>query len=184
MAASKPSKKQDNNGKSKTDDTPIDQTLSAEPTEELNPDLEAELLEAKDQNLRLYAEFENFRRRTAKERLSLMMTAGEKIITSLLPILDDFERALKNLQAGSEEAKGLALIQQKMINNMESQGLKRMENSIGKTFDVESMEAITQIPAPTPDDAGKVLDEVEAGYELGDRIIRYAKVIVAQSTES
>jgi molecular chaperone GrpE len=76
MAASKPSKKQDNNGKSKTDDTPIDQTLSAEPTEELNPDLEAELLEAKDQNLRLYAEFENFRRRTAKERLSLMMTAG------------------------------------------------------------------------------------------------------------
>jgi molecular chaperone GrpE len=71
-----------------------------------------------------------------------------------------------------------------MINNMESQGLKRMESSIGKTFDVESMEAITQIPAPTPDDAGKVLDEVEAGYELGDRIIRYAKVIVAQSTES
>ncbi len=184
MAASKPSKKQDNHGKSKTDDAPIDQTHSAEPTEELNPDLEAELQEAKDQNLRLYAEFENFRRRTAKERLSLMMTAGEKIITNMLPILDDFERALKNLQAGSEEAKGLALIQQKMINNMESQGLKRMESSIGKIFDVESMEAITQIPAPKAADAGKVLDEVEAGYKLGDLIIRYAKVIVAQSAKS
>jgi len=184
MAASKPSKKQDNHSKSKTVDAPIDKDHATEPGEELSPDLEAELHEAKDQNLRLYAEFENFRRRTAKERLSLMVTAGEKIITGILPILDDFERALTNLQADSEAAKGLALIQQKLVNTMESEGLKRMESSIGQAFDVECMEAITQIPAPKPGDAGKVLDEVEPGYQLGDRIIRYAKVIVAQSNES
>ncbi len=150
----------------------------AEPTER---DIEAEIQELKDQNLRLYAEFENFRRRNARERLELMSVAGEKVIKSVLPVLDDFERALKTLAEGSERL-GLELIQNKLVNALKSEGLKQMESTLGQAFDVERMEAITNVPAPSEDLVGCVVDELEKGYLLGDKIIRYAKVVVGQGT--
>lgn len=145
-------------------------------------DLEAEIQELKDQNLRLYAEFENFRRRNARERLDLIATAGEKIIKSVLPILDDFDRAMKALGEGPER-QGLGLIQTKLLNALKAEGLKVMDSTVGQAFDVERMEAITNIPAPTPELAGCVIDELETGYILGEKIIRYAKVVVGQASE-
>lgn len=147
-----------------------------EPTER---DIEAEIQELKDQNLRLYAEFENFRRRNARERLELMSVAGEKVIKSVLPVLDDFERALKTLAEGSERL-GLELIQNKLVNSLKGEGLKQMDPTLGQAFDVERMEAITNVPAPSLDLVGCVVDELEKGYLLGDKIIRYAKVVVGQ----
>ncbi len=145
--------------------------------------LEDEVKDLKDQNLRLYAEFENFRRRTAKERLALMESANEDTLTALLPILDDFERALINTTETEENAavlEGLKLIQHKLMETLKGKGLKAMESTVGKEIDVEQMEAITQIPAPTPDMAGKIIDQVEKGYKIGDRVIRYAKVVVGK----
>jgi molecular chaperone GrpE len=155
---------------------PTSTQVEAELTER---DIEAEIQELKDQNLRLYAEFENFRRRNARERLELMSVAGEKVIKSVLPVLDDFERALKTLAEGSERL-GLELIQNKLVNSLKGEGLKQMDSTIGQAFDVERMEAITNIPAPSEDLVGCVVDELEKGYLLGDKIIRYAKVVVGQ----
>lgn len=145
-------------------------------------DVEAQIQELKDQNLRLYAEFENFRRRNARERLELMSTAGEKVIKAVLPVLDDFDRALKALGEGTER-QGLELIQHKLVSALKTEGLKPMDSTVGQVFDVERMEAITNIPAPTPELAGCVVDELEKGYLLGDKIIRYAKVVVGQTAE-
>ena len=145
-------------------------------------DVDAEIQELKDQNLRLYAEFENFRRRNARERLELMATAGEKVIKAVLPILDDFDRAMKALAEGPERH-GLALIQNKLLSAMKAEGLKVMDSTVGQPFDVERMEAITNIPAPSPELAGCVVDELETGYLLGEKIIRYDKVVVGQATE-
>lgn len=145
--------------------------------------LEAEVKDLKDQNLRLYAEFENFRRRSAKERLELMETANKDTLAVLLPVLDDFDRALKNTEeteANAAVLEGMKLIQHKLVETLKGKGLSAMESSIGKAFDVEEMEAITQIPAPTPEMAGKVIDEVEKGYKIGDKVIRYAKVVVGK----
>ena len=145
--------------------------------------LEEEVKDLKDQNLRLYAEFENFRRRTAKERLQLMESANKDTLTALLPVLDDFDRALKNTEETAENAavlEGLKLIQHKLSETLKSKGLSAMESTVGKAFDVEEMEAITQIPAPTPDLAGKVIDEVEKGYKIGETVARYAKVVVGK----
>ena len=152
---------------------------------ELDPieKLEAEVKDLKDQNLRLYAEFENFRRRTAKERLQLMESANKDTLTALLPVMDDFDRALKNTEeteANASVLEGLRLIQHKMSETLKGKGLSAMESSIGKSFDVEEMEAITQIPAPSPELAGKVIDEVEKGYKIGEQVIRYAKVVVGK----
>ena len=152
---------------------------------ELDPieKLEAEVKDLKDQNLRLYAEFENFRRRTAKERLQLMESANKDTLTALLPVMDDFDRALKNTEeteANASVLEGLRLIQHKMTETLKGKGLSAMESSIGKAFDVEEMEAITQIPAPSPELAGKVIDEVEKGYKIGEQVIRYAKVVVGK----
>lgn len=173
----------------KTPELPIDESNEVqdsiqEPTESNSEsrDVDAEIQELKDQNLRLYAEFENFRRRNARERLELMATAGEKVIKSVLPILDDFDRAMKALGEGPER-QGLALIQTKLMNALKGEGLKVMDSTVGQPFDVERMEAITNIPAPTPDLAGCVIDELETGYLLGEKIIRYAKVVVGQATE-
>jgi molecular chaperone GrpE len=149
---------------------------------EMERDVEAEMQELKDQNLRLYAEFENFRRRNARERLELMATAGEKVIKAVLPILDDFDRAMKALAEGPER-QGLALIQNKLVGAMKAEGLKAMDSTVGQPFDVERMEAITNIPAPSPELAGCVVDELETGYLLGEKIIRYAKVVVGQAAE-
>ncbi len=141
--------------------------------------LTGELAEAKDKYLRLYSEFDNYRRRTAKERLELMQTAGEKIITELIPVLDDFNRAVKSADSKDEVAvlEGLTLISQKFENTLQNQGLKPMETPIGTDFDPDIHEAITQIPAPKKMLKGKVVDTIEQGYYLGEKVIRFAKVV-------
>jgi molecular chaperone GrpE len=154
------------------DSTPADQSTLGK--------LTAELAEAKDKYVRLYADFENFRRRTSKEKLDYMKSAGEDVIVSILPILDDFERAQKSLasQEGSDPAKeGIQLIYNKLYKALEQKGLKPME-SIGKPFNLELHESITQVPAPSEDLKGKIIDEVEKGYFLHDKVIRFAKVII------
>ncbi len=139
-----------------------------------------ELTQANDKYLRLYAEFDNFRRRTIKEREDARKTEGKDIIIALLPVLDDFERALRAMDTVTDVVpvkEGVALIQHKLKNILTQKGLKEMQ-SIGTTFDPDLHEAITNIPAPTDDMKGKVVDEMEKGYELNEKVIRFAKVIV------
>jgi molecular chaperone GrpE len=142
-------------------------------------DLQTALGEAKDKYIRLYSEFENFRRRTAKEKMDLITTASRELIEQLLPVLDDFERAMKVMtEEGSEkEDKGIELIYSKFKKVLESKGVKKMEISPGDEFDDEFHEAITQIPAPEEKLAGKIVDVVEPGYFLGEKVIRFAKVV-------
>jgi molecular chaperone GrpE len=154
----------------------------AEPQVDEVAQLKEELASAKDQNLRLFAEFENFKRRNAKERLELMSTANRDVMEAMLPIIDDFERAMKNISRTDENQalfEGVDLIYQKLTETLKQKGLKPMESSIGKDFDVETMEAITRLPVPDKKQNGKVLDEVERGYYLGDKVLRYARVVVA-----
>ena len=142
--------------------------------------LKEELQLANDKYLRLYAEFDNFRRRTIKEREEARKTEGKDVIVSLLPVLDDFDRALRSMQNATDLApvkEGVELIQQKLKNTLTQKGLKEME-SIGKPFDPELHEAITNIPAPNEELKGKVVDEMEKGYFLNDKVARFAKVIV------
>ncbi len=141
--------------------------------------LKKSLEEAKDQNLRLYAEFENFRKRTNKERIELFSTANQELMTAMLPILDDFSRAIKAEQ-DDKATEGMRLIHHKLENTLVQKGLKPMDETIGQAFDPEKMEAITQIPAPEKKLKGKVVDELERGYLLGNKILRYAKVVVGQ----
>jgi molecular chaperone GrpE len=160
-------------------------------TSELNeeaPELSAEMESGnsdavqveREKYIRLYSEFENFRRRTAKERLDLIQNASKDIIESLLPVVDDMERAIKALQ-GSEENKsaleGMDLVYKKFYGILDRKGLKPMV-AVGETFDAEIHEAVTQFAAPSPDLVGKVIDEVEKGYYLNDKVVRFAKVIV------
>lgn len=144
--------------------------------------LEKELADMKDKYTRLFAEFDNFRKRTAKERIQLMKNASADVIRELLPILDDLNRA-KAANEDSDDAKsikeGYDLIQQKFFRSLEAQGLKPMDSK-GKPFDTEYHEAITNIPAPSEDLKGKVVDVVESGYFLNDMVLRYAKVVVGQ----
>jgi molecular chaperone GrpE len=143
-----------------------------------------ELLQAeKDKFLRLFAEFENYKKRTTRERIELFKTAGQEVMTSLLPVVDDFERALSHIEENKETEelrKGVLLIYQKLYNTLEQKGLSKVETSAGDTFDAEIHEAITQIPAPSKKLKGKVIDCVEKGYKLGDKIIRYPKVVIGQ----
>jgi molecular chaperone GrpE len=139
-----------------------------------------ELALANDKYLRLYAEFDNFRRRTIKEREEARKMEGKDVIVSLLPVLDDFERALKSMENATDIApvkEGVELIQNKLKNTLAQKGLKAME-SIGEPFDPDLQEAITNIPAPTEEWKGKVIDEMEKGYYLNDKVVRFAKVIV------
>jgi molecular chaperone GrpE len=143
--------------------------------------LKAENQELKDKYLRLYSEFENYRRRTSKERLELIKTASEDVLKDLIPVVDDFERAIKAADQGENPnnvIEGKLLIYNKLLKVMESKGVKPMNDLIGKDFDSDTQEAITQIPAPTDDMKGKVIDVVEKGYTLGDKVIRYAKVVI------
>ncbi len=162
-----------------TDFVDADQSeLAAEKATELL--LKEELSIANDKYLRLYAEFDNFRRRTNKERAELLQTAGKEVIVSLLPLLDDFERAVRSMENATDinaVKEGVVLVQNKLNNILSQKGLKPME-SIGNPFDAELHEAITNIPAPTDDQKGKVIDEMEKGYYLNDKVIRFAKVIV------
>lgn len=142
--------------------------------------LKEELATANDKYLRLYAEFDNFRRRTIKEREEARKMEGKDLIVSLLPVLDDFERALRSMENAADVIpikEGVALVQHKLKNILSQKGLKVME-SIGNPFDAELQEAITNIPAPTEEWKGKVIDEMEKGYYLNDKVVRFAKVIV------
>ena len=142
--------------------------------------LKAEATEWQNKYLRLYAEFDNFKRRTSKERLELLQIAGKDVIVDLLPVLDDFERAQKSIETASDiEAvkEGVKLVHHKLKNILGQKGLKEMD-SLGAGFDAEIHEGITSIPAPSKDMKGKILDELEKGYYLNDKVIRFAKVII------
>ena len=137
----------------------------------------------KDKFLRLFAEFENYKKRTTRERIELFKTAGQELMTSLLPVVDDFERALAHIEEDKEAEelrKGVLLVYQKFYNTLELKGLLKIETNAGDVFDAEIHEAITQIPAPSEDLKGKIIDCVEKGYKLGDKIIRYPKVVIGQ----
>ena len=143
-------------------------------------ELKIKLAEANDKFLRLYSEFDNFRKRTAREKIELSKTAGEDIFKTILPVLDDFERGLKSVETATDiEAvkEGMNLIFQKMRSTMQQKGLTEMK-SIGETFDADIHEAITNIPAADETMKGKVVDELEKGYLLNGKVIRFAKVIV------
>jgi molecular chaperone GrpE len=145
--------------------------------EELNESLNQE----KDKYLRLFAEFENFKKRTAKERIELFKTAGQEVISAILPILDDFERAInQTLEEDRKPIEGFVLINNKLADVLKSNGLNVTETKIGDTFDAEIHEAITLIPAQDDAQKGKIIDITEKGYQLGDKIIRFPKVVVGQ----
>lgn len=139
--------------------------------------LKDELAEFKDKYLRLYSEFDNFRKRTSKEKLDLILNANEQLLVALLPIVDDFERASKASEE-TQDVQGYKLIQDKFNKSMEKYGVKIMDVGVGSDFDPDLHEAITQIPAPDEKLKGKVVDVVEKGYLLNDKVIRYAKVVV------
>ena len=139
--------------------------------------LEEQLVAEKDKNLRLFAEFENFRRRNAKERMELFTTANKDIMTILLPILDNFERSINANNFSDED--GPVLIYKQLKAELDKKGLKEIEDPIGKVLDTDFHEAITNIPAPSEDMKGKIIDTIEKGYLLGGKVLRYAKVVVA-----
>ena len=166
------------------------ETLQVEQNQEVEqevvkeePTAEELLQTEKDKFLRLFAEFENYKKRTTKERIELFKTAGQEVMTSLLPVIDDFERALSHIKEDKESEelkKGVLLIYNKFYNTLEQKGLSKIETEAGDVFDAEIHEAITQVPATTEDMKGKIIDCVEKGYKLGDKIIRYPKVVIGQ----
>ena len=144
--------------------------------------LKEELGKEKDKFLRLFAEFENYKKRTTRERMELYKTAGQEVISALLPVMDDFDRAVREIDRSedSELFKGVTLIQNKFRDTLMGKGLEEIEVQAGDTFDAEIHEAVTQIPAPDKKLQGKVVDVIEKGYKLGDRIIRHPKVVVGK----
>ena len=153
--------------------------------EEVKKELTPEELiqQEKDKYLRLFAEFENYKKRTSRERIELFKTASQELMTSLLPIMDDFDRGLSEIKKvkDKELLKGMQLINDKFKNTLTQKGLTEIEVKEGDAFDAEIHEAITQIPAPSDKLKGKVIDAVEKGYKLGEKIIRYPKVVIGQS---
>lgn len=173
----------------KADKDPIDNTEEnvsneIETAEELSAEaqLQEDLAKEKDKFLRLFAEFENFKKRTAKERIDLFKTANQEVLQALLPVLDDFDRALVQIAKSDDEVmlKGVELIHEKLKNTLVSKGLEMVDVKTGDEFNPDFAEAITQIPAPSDDLKGKVVDVVEKGYKLGDKIIRFPKVVIGQ----
>ncbi|MEZ4859301.1 MAG: nucleotide exchange factor GrpE [Flavobacteriaceae bacterium] len=142
--------------------------------------LKEEVENEKDRYLRLFAEFENYKKRTAKERLELFKTAGQEVITSLLPVLDDFERALREIEKSEDDTlfKGVELISNKLNESLRQKGLQIIETTKGDDFNADIHEAITQIPSPSEELKGKIIDVIEKGYALGEKIIRYPKVVI------
>jgi len=179
---------------SKTKDTKEDivEELVDAATVEENAEVEAlsvedslrqELGQEKDKFLRLFAEFENYKKRTSKERIELFKTASKDVMVSMLPILDDFERALMHIEDDKEAEelrKGVVLIYQKLLTTLSQKGLAAVEVKKGDVFDSEIHQAITQVPAPSKDLKGKIIDVVEKGYTLGDTVIRFPKVVIGQ----
>ena len=140
-------------------------------------ELQAQLIDQKDKYLRLFSEFDNYRKRTAKERIELLRTASGEVIKNLLPVIDDFERALAAIPEDDKSREGVELIYNKFLGSLTKEGLKPM-NSKGEDFDVDFHEALTRIPAPTEEEKGKVVDVIEKGYLLNDKVLRFAKVVV------
>ena len=162
-------KKRSTKGKKNKNETPKKEDNSIS--------IEEQLIIEKDKNLRLFAEFDNFRKRTAKERIELFSTASQDIMTSLLSILDNFERAFKANQPNDDD--GILLIYNQLKTELEKKGLKEIENPIGEELDTDFHEAITKIPTENKKEKGKIVDVIEKGYLLGSKVIRYTKVVVA-----
>jgi molecular chaperone GrpE len=144
--------------------------------------LAQDLAKEKDKYLRLFAEFENYKRRTTKERIDLFKTANQEVLLAMLPVLDDFDRAMIEINKSEDEhlLKGVELIHEKLKNTLVSKGLEQVEVVAGDAFDADFAEAITQIPAPSDNLKGKIVDVLEKGYKLGDKIIRFPKVVIGQ----
>lgn len=167
-----------NNSTEKTDTSASSAT--AENAVNSSEDPSAKVAELNDKYLRLYSEFDNFRKRTNKEKLDFFKTANEDVLKAILPVIDDFERAIKaneNVTDVNAIKEGINLIYNKLKSTAQHKGLTAFESK-GEPFDADLMEAITHIPAPTENDKGKVIDEIEKGYKLGDKVIRFAKVVV------
>jgi molecular chaperone GrpE len=168
------------------DDTTLENNANGEQLilEELSIEeqLAQDLAREKDKHLRLFAEFENYKKRTSKERVELFKTANQEVIQAMLPVLDDFDRALTEIKKSEDELllKGVELIHDKFKNTLTAKGLEEVEVRAGDAFNADFAEAITQIPAPTPDLKGKIVDVLEKGYKLGDKIIRFPKVVIGQ----
>lgn len=163
-------------------DVVAESTTDEQPEEKSEPTPEEKYAELNDRFLRLYAEFDNYRKRTNKERVELISTANAGILFDLLPVLDDFERAILNNETAEEingVKEGFHLIFNKFKNSLESKGLKPM-HAKGQPFDSELHEAIANVPAPSNKEKGKVIEDVEKGYYLNDKVIRFAKVVVGQ----
>lgn len=168
----------------------VEESESSKEDAEDNPDfglsetelLKEEVQKEKDKFLRLFAEFENYKRRTSKERLDLFKTANQEVMTAMLPVLDDFDRALNEIRKTEDKnlLQGVELINNKFRETLKNKGLEPMNVEEGETFDADIHEAITQIPAPSEDLKGKIVDVVERGYKLGERIIRYPKVVTGK----
>tara|TARA_B100000795_G_scaffold223221_1_gene178328 strand:+ start:4427 stop:4984 length:558 start_codon:yes stop_codon:yes gene_type:complete len=146
--------------------------------EQLTEDLQTE----KDKHLRLFAEFENYKKRTGKERIELFRTAGQEVVMAILPVLDDFDRALKEFSEDQDDVhvQGMRLISNKLKESMKQKGLEVSQTIPGDVFNADNHEAVTQIPATTDDMKGKIIDVLEKGYTLGGKIIRYPKVVIGQ----
>jgi molecular chaperone GrpE len=168
------------------DDTTLENNANGEQLilEELSIEeqLAQDLAKEKDKHLRLFAEFENYKKRTSKERVELFKTANQEVLQAMLPVMDDFDRALTEIRKSEDELllKGVELIHDKFKNTLTSKGLEEVEVRAGDVFNADFAEAITQIPAPTPDLKGKIVDVLEKGYKLGDKIIRFPKVVIGQ----
>ena len=167
-------------GDSINDETTSETKDSTTDNEPVVIDYEAKIIELNDRYLRLYSEFDNYRKRTIKEKSDIIRSAGEDVFKAIIPTIDDFERAIKANETVTEAQpikEGMVLIFNKFKHTCTSKGLEAMD-SIGKAFDADIMEAITHIPAPTDDLKGKVIDDIEKGYKLGDKVIRFAKVVI------
>lgn len=168
------------------DDTTLENNANGEQLiiEELSVEeqLAQDLAKEKDKFLRLFAEFENYKRRTTKERIELFKTASQEVLLALLPVLDDFDRAMVEINKSEDEllAKGVELIHEKLKGTLVTKGLEVVDVKAGDAFDADFAEAITQIPAPSDDLKGKIVDVLEKGYKLGDKIIRFPKVVIGQ----
>ncbi|MCA0133696.1 nucleotide exchange factor GrpE [Winogradskyella alexanderae] len=176
----------------KVEDPQIEDTATAtaeadvetkEETKSPEEQLKEELASEKDKFMRLFAEFENYKKRTTKERIELFKTASQDLMLSLLPILDDFERALMHIEEDKEAEelrKGVLLIYNKLVSTLEQKGLSKIMVEKGDVFNADNHEAVTQIPAPSDDLKGKIIDVIEKGYKLGDKVIRFPKVVIGQ----
>ena len=159
-------------------------TDTQEPVVELSVEeqLTQDVATEKDKYIRLFAEFENYKRRTSKERIELFKTANQEVLQAILPVLDDFDRAMIEIAKSEDDVmlKGVELIHEKLKSTLTSKGLEQVELAFGDPFNADFAEAITQIPAPSDDLKGKIVDILEKGYKLGDKIIRFPKVVIGQ----